>query len=153
MYTMPNWDPNGESRVVTGGKPMKRVLPFYVLGLALFSWSTLAGDFTRAEWKNDEPSNAGYCRASAVTGFSAITEGKALKTGSAVETAAQTEKCSVQSQAPPVTYECGADKRKVQADCIYCSTPSGKRCGDKRCLSAYCACSPSLCTTGSTSCN
>lgn len=51
------------------------------------------------------------------------------------------ERCSVQSSAPSDVCECGPNKVKVSNPCIYCSTPSGKRCGDKRCKSCYVVCS------------
>ena len=62
------------------------------------------------------------------------------------------EKCSVQSDAPPDTCECGPNKTKVTNPCIYCSTPSGKRCGDKRCKSCYVVCSPGNSVPGGSGC-
>ena len=52
------------------------------------------------------------------------------------------ERCSVRSDAPSGTCECGPNKTKVANPCIYCSTPSGKRCGEKRCKSCYTVCNP-----------
>ena len=51
------------------------------------------------------------------------------------------ERCSVPSQAPPDTCECGPNNTKVSNPCIYCSTPSGKNCG-KKCQSCYVVCDP-----------
>jgi hypothetical protein len=52
------------------------------------------------------------------------------------------EKCSVASGAPSAICECGPNKTKVANPCIYCSTPSGKKCGEKRCKSCTVVCSP-----------
>ncbi len=56
------------------------------------------------------------------------------------------ERCSVARQAPSRPVKCGTDGHTAYARCVQCSTPSGKKCGDPRCVSDYCACNPAACT-------